>query len=529
MLCGVCSLSVACWLIINGFARPYDAQEHGTIVVHLPKKEPGQEFEDLDMLTKLLQPKEPKIDLKLDAQKYVHAFTSASYVFLAWFSHVACSCRKAPLIEVLNSSVSADAEDGASSTDSTAVPAGQPLLTKPASASLLGLEERIAALPEEPESTVRITDLKPTYGFNNAYSDFFRVWHGEISEILSLPDPEHTPADQRRVLREAAEDEQFDIERYLLDFINKDDDMYYQLAMEYEPFWRQHPVVKVAAPVQAVEVVTPKKSPLIMEVVSSTTGSEQVAAQMNALELNGDAPQQPAASLFSDADRELLLRLPHKEYLIARGSKEEAVILGGLADILVGFTYDHLTSQGDSGIESTWAVSIVSPTLAWLDTTSDLKAVVRTAVRRILSFPFLRQYELAMHVLRETVALLKRGKRVVLKALLELHRVVEKSETQYLLNTLYVQDYCVWVQSLQDAQLLGLSEQLAKHIDAFKKEDSGWALEEIERSLLEADDVAEEQEEEESSSEESSSDEEEDSSSEDEDENEATKVTTVAT
>lgn len=391
----------------------------------------------------------------------------------------------------------------------------------------MDLEERIAALPEEPE-TVRITDLKPTYGFNNAYSDFFRVWHGEVSEILSLPDPEHTPADQRRVLREAAEDAQFDIERYLLDFINKDDDMYYQLAMEYEPFWRQHPVVKTAKPEKIVE----KKSSLIMEVVGSAS-SEGVTAQLNALELNGDASQPPALSLFSDADRELLLRLPHKEYLIARGSKEEAVILGGLVDILIGFTYDHLTSQGDSGIESTWTVSIVSPTLAWLDTTSDLKAVVRTAVRRTLSFPFLRQYELALHVLRETVALLRRGKRVVLKALLELYRVVEKSETQYLLNTLYVQDYCVWIQSLQDAQLLGLSEQLSKHVDAFKKADSGWALEEIERSLLEADDVVAEQKAssgEESSSDESSSDEDEDSSSEEEEgEEEAKKVNTVTT
>lgn len=443
---------------------------------------------------------------------------------------MAHSCRKAPLIEVLNSSVSADADDDAIPTDVTAVPAGQAPSTKTASASLLDLEERIAALPEEPE-TVRITDLKPTYGFNNAYSDFFRVWHGEVLEILSLSDPEHTPADQRRVLREAAEDAQFDIERYLLDFINKDDDMYYQLAMEYEPFWRQHPVVKTAEPAKIVE----KRSPLIMEVVSSTS-NEGVTAQLNALELNGDASQPPALSLFSDADRELLLRLPHKEYLIVRGSKEEAVIFGGLVDILIGFTYDHLTSQGDSGIESTWTVSIVSPTLAWLDTTSDLKAVVRTAVRRILSFPFLRQYELALHVLRETVALLRCGKRMVLKALLKLHRVVEKSETQYLLNTLYVQDYCVWIQSLQDAQLLGLSEQLVKHVDAFKKADSGWALEEIERSLLEADDVVVEQKEqeassdEESSSDESSSDEDEESSSEEEErEEEAKKVNTVTT
>lgn len=400
---------------------------------------------------------------------------------------------------------------------------------KAASASLLDLEERIAAVPTEPE-TVRITDLKPTYGFNNAYSDFFRVWHGEVSEMLSLPDPEHTPTNQRRVLREAAEDEQFDIERYLLDFINKDEDMYYQLAMEYEPFWRQQALTKTAKPVANVE--TKKKSPLIMEVVSNTTGSEGVTAQLNVLELNSDATQ-PPVSLFSDADRKLLLRLPHKEYIIARGSKEEAVILGGLVDILIGFAYDHLTSQGDSGIESTWAASIVSPTLAWLDTTPDLKAVVRTAVRRILSFPFLRQYELAMHVLRETVALLSCGKRMVLKALLELHRVVEKSETQYLLNTLYVQDYCVWVQSLQDEQLVGLSEQLSKHMDAFKKADSGWALEEIERSLLEADDVKEEQVEEDSAEEESSSDE---SSSSDNDDGEESssdeedkQVNTVAT
>jgi len=39
-------------------------------VVHLPKKEPGLEFPDLDLLTKLLQPRQtPKVDLKATAQR----------------------------------------------------------------------------------------------------------------------------------------------------------------------------------------------------------------------------------------------------------------------------------------------------------------------------------------------------------------------------------------------------------------------------------------------------------------------------
>lgn len=408
-------------------------------------------------------------------------------------------CRKAPLIEVLNSSITdaSDAERDAGA--SGAVQSATLDASQKTNSSLLELEERITdtAASEEPE-TVRITNLKPTYGFNNGYSDFFRVWHGEITEILSLPDPENIPADQRRILREAAEEEQFDVERYLLDFINKDDDMYYQLAMGYEPFWKQYPVVAVSVKPEPVDAPDgAKKSPLIMEVVTSSSTlanssresqcEGSVAAKLRTLAINGDSPSSSssASPIFSDADRELLLRLPHKEYLIERGSKEEAVVFGGLVDILIGFTYDHLTSQGDSGIESTWAVSIISPTLGWLDTTADLGAVVRTAVRRILSFPFLRQYDLAMHVLKETAEIFKRGKRVVLRALLELHRVVEKSETQYLLNTLYIQDYCVWIQSVTDEQLLVLSERLEKHISAFKKADSGWGLEDIERSLLE--------------------------------------------
>lgn len=340
-----------------------------------------------------------------------------------------------------------------------------------------------AAVAEEAPQPVRIgSDAAQTvYGFNNAYSDFFRAWHGAVSEIISLPEPDSTPAERRREIREMAEDAQFDIERYLLDFVNAGEDPYFQLAMEYRPFWRQFPVIKA----DAVSVSPlPAPTPLIVEVTTQSSPSpdiDGVSSSLQSMSVSSDAPH----PIFSEADEELLRRLPRKEYLISRGSEEEALVVGGLVDILIGFAYEQITSQGDSGIESTWTVSILSPTLSWLDTTRDFRAVVRSAVRRMLAFPFLRQYELAVHVIRETVELLKRGKRVVLRALLELYRITEKSETQYLLNALYIQDYCVWIQGVPDELLLRTGSELARCLACFTKGDTGWALVELERSLME--------------------------------------------
>ena len=332
---------------------------------------------------------------------------------------------------------------------------------------------------------VRVTDLAPSYGFNNAYSDFFRVWHGEVREILSLPDPEHTRPEQRRILREAAEDQQFDIERYLMDYANQEEDMYFRLAMDYVPFWRSYSVFPAVAHPKST-VVANVLTPLVGGVDSDV---DRVGDSFRSVSLDtSSASAHSAASVvFSEAEQELLRRLPRKEFLVPLGSLEEKLVLGGLVDILIGFAYEQLTTQGDSGVESTWTVSIVSPTLSWLDTCADLYAVIRSSVRRMIAYPFLRQYDLAIRSVREASEIMKRGKRVVLRALLALYRIVEKSETQYLLNALYIQDYCVWIQSVADECLVCISTELDAHIAAFSKNETGWALEELEQSVLETD------------------------------------------
>ncbi|KAG1687531.1 hypothetical protein DVH05_005145 [Phytophthora capsici] len=489
-------------------------KDNGTIVVHLPKKEPGQDFPDLDMLTKLLQPQRPPVDMKNDKK------------------------RKAPLIEVLESSTEPigtfqeenDRLNALIDGKSMSSESHNPPVKVQTDSSLLGLEtsattENVGSIrldggrEDAAEAIgVRVTELAPSYGFNNAYSDFFRVWHGEVTEILSLPDPEHIQPEQRRILREAAEEQMFDIERYLMDFANQGDDMYFELAMAYEPFWRKFPVLSAT---QCVPEVKKEVKPLIVEVEADVN---RVGESITHLSLEGIAQPAlaPPSVAFTDTEQELLLRLPRKEFLIPEGSSEEKLAIGGLVDILIGFAYEQLTTQGDSGVESTWTVSIVSPTLSWLDSNADLRAVVRSTVRRMITFPFLRQYDLALQCVREANEILKRGKRVVLRALLTLYRIVEKSETQYLLNSLYIQDYCVWIQSVSDERLQTVSTELEAHIAAFSKSETGWALEELERSLFEKESSSSESES--SDSEESSSEEESSDDSSDEEEEEIEKV-----
>ncbi|CEG40303.1 Uncharacterized conserved protein [Plasmopara halstedii] len=453
-------------------------KDNGTIVIHLPKKEPGQYFTDLDMLTKLLLPQ--SIPTKSIA-----------------------NCHgKAPLIEVLEStsptSIGTFQEENdrlnalidGKSFDSKTTTTNTSISSMESNSSLLKLETSapqkvinsitLNSIKTPVKSTnIRVTEVTPTYGFNRAYSNFFRVWHGEVSEIISLPDPEHVQTEERRNLREDAEEKMFDIERYLMDVGNQKDDMYFKLAMTYEPFWRKYPVLT---------------SNNITREESTNLDINRMNDSLNILSLN--ATLSPSSTVpfasetsvtFTDIEQEILLRLPRKEYLLPEGSDDEILVIGGLVDILIGFVYDQLTTQGDSGVESTWTVSILSPTLSWLDSNSDLHDVIRSAIRRMITFPFLRQYDLAMRCVEEANEVLKRGKRVVLRALLTLYRIIEKSETQYLLNSLYIQDYCVWIQSVSNERLQQVSVELDKQIAAFTKSKTGWALEELERRLFETD------------------------------------------
>ena len=74
------------------------------------------------------------------------------------------------------------------------------------------------------------------------------------------------------------------------------------------------------------------------------------------------------------------------------------------------------------------------------------------------------------------------GKRAVLKCLLFARTVFEHSGSHYLLNKLYVDDFCMWVQGLHSDAL----DRLARDVNGAKKRlrkvDVGFDLDELERA-----------------------------------------------
>ncbi|GLE10021.1 hypothetical protein PINS_up021995 [Pythium insidiosum] len=187
--------------------------------------------------------------------------------------------------------------------------------------TLMALERRLAEVQAAEEAAtvareapVRVTELKPRYGFNNSYSDVFRAWHGEVTEIVSVPDPDETPASARRALRELAEDAHFDVERYLLDYAHATEDCYFDMAMEFVPFWRTFPVVSA----EPATTTKPRGgAPLIVEVSETAPSVDAVTSQLSGIALE-------PSSVLSEADQELLRRLPNKGVPAAQQQPRDA-------------------------------------------------------------------------------------------------------------------------------------------------------------------------------------------------------------
>ena len=310
------------------------------------------------------------------------------------------------------------------------------------------------------------------YGFNRQYTGVFTHLSGEmvVLEVLRVPDPEGTPEGMRGPLREADEAKDFDGDRYLGDLCGAEEDPVYQEAMGLTPFWEE--------------------------------GKEEE---------------------MEDGEKEELATLKNKEFLL-RGTDEERKALGlQLLDMVLAFLYDYRTTSGDPTVESAWTLTTLSPTLSYLETyysldASSLPNVLQTFVRRCLTYPYLRVWALAQQCLHDAHHLVhKGGRRALLRCVLRARKILRRTETHYLLNTLFLDDWCVFLQQpAAEAVVEGL-----KAAWAGAGKEGGCGKEEVGLGLLELEAMLngeEEEEEEESESEEetSSSEEEEESDSDEE-------------
>ncbi|KAL1510099.1 hypothetical protein AB1Y20_006431 [Prymnesium parvum] len=264
------------------------------------------------------------------------------------------------------------------------------------------------------------------YGFNHAYSGCF-VGLDEDGELLQLREVERSTPASRRAARIQHEEEAFDVEHYAADMMLPDecDD-----AIAFCPWWG--------------------------DLAADEGGARGDGSWFG---IGSDYQQQ-------------LQQLARREILLDSAERREAMC--GLVDLLFAYCYDVRTTEGEHTVESGWTICRVSSLLSFLDAFSSIRDVALASVRRSLCYPLRRHWELALRVLCDVVTLLRLGPEAVLRALLDVRRLVQAREDGHLLVRIFLDDYCIWVQQTSASSFNKLADRLAGHTP--RTEEIGWTL-----------------------------------------------------
>ncbi|KAF7303612.1 CS domain-containing protein [Mycena indigotica] len=291
-------------------------------------------------------------------------------------------------------------------------------------------------IPDE-SSSISLS-LTQSYGFLNRYTGYFtHVAHTE-NEVNELgAEAERLTPGERRQKRFDREDDKFDDEYYMADYAA--DEHVQELLLWKNPH------------------------------IESTTESFE----------------------FTEEEKLALLTLPRREYLAS--PQESSALYLTLATILFAYSYDARTTEGEPTPESAWTICSLTPAFAALDpapysieptseiTPMDLLATFVQSYRRTLAFPLHRSFILAEACRNDTARLLVTGKRAILRVLLRMKDILAHHEVYYVYNKIWVEDFCVWVQSTaSDDVLRSLGTVLLSPGFRIPRGAIGWDLEDLE-------------------------------------------------
>ncbi|KAM4720917.1 protein SHQ1 homolog [Rhinophrynus dorsalis] len=286
---------------------------------------------------------------------------------------------------------------------------------------------------EEPSADV--TNSQCTYGFGNLRTGVFRRLQEELNDVIDLRDPDVTPASERTHRRLAAEKAKFDPDHYLADLF--EDESIHKL-LKYQPWW-----------------------------VAASTGASSASVD-----------SQEKTVTFSEKEKEQLRKFTNKSHLLDKKSHQLAFL--GLIDLLLAYCYEVRVTEGERNVESAWNIRKLSGTLSWFETFTSIKDVLVSFGRRVVCYPLYRHFSLVTKAIKDTNILLKLGKAAILKCLLEIHAIFQENDPAYILNDLYITDYCIWIQRVKSKKVSALSDSM--QLVSVSKADLGFELQELEEA-----------------------------------------------
>ncbi|XP_032404871.1 protein SHQ1 homolog isoform X1 [Xiphophorus hellerii] len=258
------------------------------------------------------------------------------------------------------------------------------------------------------------------YGFANQRSGVFARLQEELGDVIEVKNPEEALASERRRARLEAETLAFSSDHYLADLF---EDNEINRLLKFTPWWS-------------------KLSP--------------------SMEQKGES-----AVSFSDEEKEQLRKFTNRSFLLDKTSRCQAWL--SLLDILLAYSYEVRSAEGEHNVESPWTIRKLSGTLCWLETYSCSRDVLVSFGRRVLCYPLYRHFALVASSVCDAAKILQSGKACVLKCLLDIHKVFRENDPAYILNDLYITDYCIWIQRVSSKKMLELASML-QHTPLQKKD-----------------------------------------------------------
>uniref|UniRef100_A0A2K5QRF7 Protein SHQ1 homolog n=1 Tax=Cebus imitator TaxID=2715852 RepID=A0A2K5QRF7_CEBIM len=299
-------------------------------------------------------------------------------------------------------------------------------------------------IEQTPYEEVSESALNPQYhyGFGNLRSGVFQRLQDELSDVVDIKDPDFTPAVERRQKRLAAELAKFDPDHYLADFF---EDEAVEQILQYNPWW-----------------------------------TDIYSKMMAFMEKSQEQENHAALVSFSEEEKYQLRKFVNKSYLLDKRACRQ--VYYSLIDILLAYCYETRVTEGEKNVESAWNIRKLSPTLCWFETWTNVHDILVSFGRRVLCYPLYRHFKLVMKAYRDTIKILQLGRSAVLKCLLDIHKIFQENDPAYILNDLYISDYCVWIQKVKSKKLAALAEAL-KEV-SLTKAQLGLELEELEAAAL---------------------------------------------
>lgn len=297
-------------------------------------------------------------------------------------------------------------------------------VTNEVSTGNISLQEEAEAHDWEVKQEIAQDDLLgPKYGFNNDYDKIIGISVSNGNDINELGNPESAAPNDRILERLIKENIKFDPEYYAADYImekypSPDDDKIFSGIMSW-------------------------KCP-------STKQFKSWYKDQQKLPENERDQFMPVE--FSKEEQNKMLQLPRKSYLVEELYKPQ--LYSFIVSLLFAYHYDLRENEGEHNIESAWTIGKLVPQFAFLDSqlhissmdsSSILNAAIITGIRRALSYPFHRNYKVAMKSWEDVYFTLRGGKRMVIKCLLDLKELFRFHDIYYVYDKIWLEDLCLWL------------------------------------------------------------------------------------